>query len=349
MAQPEDDRQDQAKNRRLIGRWDLVALLLLAVIVIGMLLPGIQRIRGPGNRMACLNNLRQIGLALQSANVANNRLPPFFGTYSGKPNSGAADKACGVYPATIFFHLLPHLEQPGTYQRLPPLFNYPAPDQYVLAPSPPIVGQGIADENAAAFKVPSLICPSDTSGDPSGVNVLTLTPGKVPASKWGASGYAANYLLFGLVKEPRLPEPVPDGLSNTIFFTEKAAICADAASGRLGGNLWAVPAFFPSDPQARINYGGSVGYDPADANPTKPYSVTLFQVTPAVGQCDPTLAQSPHNSGMNVSMGDGSARYIAGNVSPKTWSALLTPYPIEGISFPAGGKRVSDEPGADWN
>jgi prepilin-type processing-associated H-X9-DG protein len=347
MSRPDDDRQEQSRLQSGFRWGELLVLLLIGVIFIGMLLPMLGRSHIRSNRLACENNIRQIGLGLQSAHIAQGQLPPAFGTLNGRPNAGGKD-GVGLYPATLFYHLLPHLEQPGTYLRLPPLFNYPAANQYVLAPNPPIVGQRAPDENSAMLRVPSYICPSDITGDASGVMRFALPPVTAPPTEWGENCYAANYLLFGLVTKAKLPEAVPDGLSTTIFFTEKAPICSDTASGRSGGNLWAAAPFFPSSPQAQFNYGGTFGYDPSDANPTKPYSVTLFQTTPAAGSCDPTLAQTPHSEGMNVAMGDGSARFITKSISPKTWSALVTPYPIEGISFPAGGARVSDTPGSDW-
>ena len=163
------------------------------------------------------------------------------------------------------------------------------------------------------------------------------------------NSYAANYLLFGMVKERRLSEAVPDGLYVTIFFTEKAGNCDDNASGRRGGNLWAVPPFFPADQAASVNYGGTFGYDPAEANRSQPFAMGLFQMQPAAGKCDPTLAQSPHVGGINVAMGDGSARFIATSISPSTWSALITPYPVNNPKFPGGIQMRSDVPDVNWD
>ena len=174
MSQSEDHREETAKPSPSFRRWDLVVLMIIGIVVVGMLLPSVQRIRnGGGNRMACLNNLAKSAQALQSANSVFNRLPPAFGAFNDKPSAGGKD-GVGAYPATLFFHLAPHLEHAGIYARLPPLFNYPAPNQYVLAPNPPIGGWG--DENAAQFKVPSYICPMDITGDPSGVQTLSLIP-----------------------------------------------------------------------------------------------------------------------------------------------------------------------------
>jgi prepilin-type processing-associated H-X9-DG protein len=340
MSQPE--REDESRDKSRFRRWDVVILVLVFLFVLGLFLPSVQKISN-GNRTKCLNNIRQIGLAAQAAHDMQRHLPPHFGIFNDKPFPKVVNGAHSPYSATVFYHLLPFIEQNGVYQRLPPLFDYPAAGQYVLAPKPPIVGLGDPDENAASISISTYICPIDTTGDPSGVNSLSLPPATVPPSKWGTNSYAANYLLFGLVESPRLPESVPDGLSMTILFTEKAPICADTATGKQGGNLWAVPAFFPADLNARFNYSGTFGYDPADANPTRPYRLALFQTQPDPGKCDPSLAQSPHKGGINVAMADGSCRFVASTISPKTWAAVLTPYPIKGLSPPKG-----DVPGDDW-
>ncbi len=341
MSRQEENRNDEGRSWPRITLWDVVVLLLLLIAGAGFLLPAVQNIRITSNQSQCSNNLRQIGLAAISANDTYKHLPPAFGTYAGKLAPVHSDKGDLPHPATIYYHLLPHLDQAGIYQRLPPLFDFPETNQYVLAPKPPLLGTAASDENAAMFKVPVYVCPSDASGDSSGVQNLSLIGKGKEKSDWGSSNYSANYLLFGMVKEPRLPESVPDGLSNTIFFTEKASICDDSATGRKGGSLWAVPAFFPSDPQASVNFGSTLGYDPAPTNPTRPYALSIFQTSPVPGACDPTLAQSPHVAGINVSMGDGSSRTISSRVSAATWSALLTPYPIR-------GQTRSDDPGNDW-
>jgi prepilin-type N-terminal cleavage/methylation domain-containing protein/prepilin-type processing-associated H-X9-DG protein len=331
------------------GGFTLIELLVVIAIIgvlMGLLLPAINRIRASANRLACENNIRQIGLGLQAANAAQNRLPPAFGTYNGKPSvTSATTGAVTQYQATLFYHLLPHLEQPGTYSRFPPFFNF-STGAFALAPAAPFTGITNAtftsDDNAAQFKVPSYICPSDITGDASGVTVSS----GLGNSPWGENCYAANYYVFGLVSSPKLPESVPDGLSSTIFFAEKPPICAGAGPG---GNLWAAAPFFPASPAS--NYGGTFGYNTFGTgaaafripNPTNNYSFTTFQTIAPGTSCNPLDAGSPHDSGINVAMGDGSARFLSNSISATTWSALVTPYPIPAINI-----LRPDVPGADW-
>jgi prepilin-type N-terminal cleavage/methylation domain-containing protein/prepilin-type processing-associated H-X9-DG protein len=327
---------------------ELLVVIAIIGVLMGLLLPAINRIRASANRLACENNIRQIGLGLQAANAAQNRLPPAFGTYNGKPSitvaTGAQAGQVIPYSATLFYHLLPHLEAPGTYQRFPPLFNFTT-NAFSLAPAAPfnnITNAAFtADDNAAQFKVPSYICPSDITGDSSGVT----TSSGLGNSPWGENCYAGNYFVFGLVSSPKLPESVPDGLSSTIFFAEKPPICTSVGPG---GNLWAAAPFFPTSPAS--NYGGTFGYDnfAAGANVfripnTKTGFSGTFQTIAPGASCDPRDAGSPHDSGINVAMGDGSAKFISNSISATTWAALVTPYPVPAINIVR-----PDVPGSDW-
>jgi type II secretory pathway pseudopilin PulG len=129
--------------------------------------------------------------------------------------------------------------------------------------------------------------------------------------------YAANFQVFGdpsknsLTGSSRFPASILDGTSQTIFFTQRYQVCNGEPCGWAydGGTAW-VPAF-------------------AYLSPGK------FQTRPAPEQCDAALAQGLLPEGIEVGMGDGSARFVAATVSPTTWWYACTP---------AGGEVL----GTDW-
>src|SRR5438046_10755611 len=95
-------------RRRGFTLIELLVVVAIIAVLIGLLLPAVQKVREAAARIKCANNLKQLGLAAQSYHDANEHLPPGVGYYPT-----AADGAFGTY----FFHLLPHVEQDNLYPR----------------------------------------------------------------------------------------------------------------------------------------------------------------------------------------------------------------------------------------
>lgn len=323
---------------------ELLVVIAIIGVLVGLLLPAVQRVREAGNRAKCQNNLRQMCLGAISAHDNQKRLPPAYGMYAGKPvNNGSLPAVVGTqqapFHASFFYHLLPFIEQTGTYQRTPPYFDYTNNTYTIPVPIPPLNEV----ENAGQFKVQPYICPSDSTGESTGIQPAMPIPSgsNNPNVPWGTNGYAVNYLVFGLILAPRLPESIPDGTSTTVFLTEKAPLCSFLTSTPPmgGGNLWAAAPFFSSTPSPMYNYGGVIGYFRNSASQN--YRLDKFQAQPTSGQCDPFLASTPHSGGINVAMGDGAVKFVSTSLEPATWRAVLTPSPLN--------SPRSDIPGPDWD
>jgi hypothetical protein len=223
--------------------------------------------------------------------------------------------------------LLPYLEQHSTYDRLPPYFTsggsiYFSGD----ARFGPVSGTNIPEGSAAAVAIRAYDCPSDNSGGAGGLSTSSQII-------WGTSNYAANALVFGMLETTPFSDAlthtaklsdVTDGTSNTIFYTEKFAICRKGSkyppSEQVGGgSFWAHPPRFPNTGE---NYGAVLGFP--RKSPTGAY-IDLFQAQPDAGSCNPFLAQSPHRGGIHVALGDGSVRFVGARIARETWYAAFTP------------------------
>jgi prepilin-type processing-associated H-X9-DG protein len=346
-------REDHAKGGGCVRRVDVIVLIVIALILLGLILPAMQTVRdGHWGRTRCQNNLRQLALATFHANETYKRLPPLFGTYAKTGKQG-----------TALYHLLPFLEESSIYNLGPPF-------TIDTEPASKTFGQlvSVNREDTGSYKIPLLNCWSDT-GNPGG---QVLDPWSVSASGTaGVSNYAANWLVFGTPKvwnadnpfpawmgAARIPDSFPDGTAKTILFTEKFAVCNNPA-GPHGGSLWAYPPSLlysgvgnqQQPDMYTYNYGPTLGFWPAPfggesptTNPLTPYNVNIFQnAKMAAGNCHPFYAQSPHEGGINVAMADGHVVFVGDKASAQTWSAVLTPGPMPGLP------GQPDKPGNDWD
>lgn len=285
----------------------LIELLVVIAIIgtlVGLLLPAVQKIRETASSITCSDHLRQLGIASHNCHDTQGHFPPGLGWNPGPQPTGAY--------GTALFHLLPYVEQDNLYRSAAYGSNYFA---------------GV--NNVLSFPIPMYRCPSDPSYGPGGV---VLDPSGTP---WGGSSYAVNAQVFcavaanGVLQNtanyPRIPSTFLDGTTNTILFSEKYASCTNASYAQ-GGNFWAYwitgASVHPCHPGFEVSWTGySIG----------PGSKFQRQPMPFQGNCDPTLASTPHPTGIHAGMADGSVRFLSASVSPYTWWYLCTP---------AGGETI---------
>ncbi len=311
---------------------ELLVVIAIIAILIGLLLPAVQKVRESAARAQCQNNLKQLGLACHNCNDTAGRLPPQAGTFGG------------AYLAPLLFHLLPYIEQDNVYKGAVWL-DYTAPVGRTTPNRATTINIGViwptwdsvnigGNTWLRQSKIKTYQCPSD----PSLGNCLDWCNGD--------ASYAGNFQVFGDRNNfrnfdggARIPATFQDGTSNTILFAEKYARC-NGYKG-LGGTWWMRGIYhgtrvfnasrpgpgdsYPADRLSAV-FGGGQGTDTIWASgPGSKFLVQPARPLDSTGQCDRRFSSSSHTAGMNVGLGDGSVRFLNQGISPNTWWALCTP------------------------
>jgi prepilin-type N-terminal cleavage/methylation domain-containing protein/prepilin-type processing-associated H-X9-DG protein len=334
---------------------ELLVVIAIIAILIGLLLPAVQKVREAAARMQCSNNLKQIGLACHNYESTFKYLPPGGARYIGST------------PIALQTIILPYVEQANLYN----LFNFTVD-----------INLGLGNDLARLQTVPFYICPSDGSS-------ATLTdPGvsNTPGQTTGMDNYFGN---IGTTADQRSSETnrvgifnfqttgssatgiavttklrilqITDGTSNTAMWSEtkRASNRSDVYDANNvyllplsdpGYSLYTPaqgPLFNETNPAALIP-GMTWRCNSWDYGPTNRISyrgLEYYRGLPALSNYTHTVppnyigydcgddttfntahiaARSYHTGGVNVCFADGSVHFIQNTISFPTWQALGT-------------------------
>src|SRR4030095_12764091 len=202
-------------RRRGFTLIELLVVIAIIAILIGLLVPAVQRVREAASRTQCMNNLKQLGLAAQNYHDTHKHLPPGIGYYPTAAN--------GVF-GTHFFHLLPNLERDDLFRSALGAALSPPPDA-------PTMVYYAGNNKVYSRRVAVFLCPSDSSVGPEGDVMIN-------GVACGASCYGPNALVItenDVTTNPYKVNPqvktrfadITDGTSNTILYAEKYARCTN--------------------------------------------------------------------------------------------------------------------------
>lgn len=331
------------RKRNAFTLIELLVVIAIIAVLIGLLLPAVQKVREAAGRMSCSNNLKQLGLAVHNYESTYGKLPsPGEGMVPGSTNKD--------YDTHSFFtYILPFIEQDNVYKAidLNKVYNDSS------APS---------NQTAAKAKIKTFVCPSAAGiqEDPKGYGQVSYMP--VSYTDIDAStGYrnistrragALKIMKYGAAKIA----DIIDGTSNTIaigedadfrnnetIFPFQASFVSDPGSvdvnpsGRRAINRWA-------DPESGNGVSGPPTGDPTSglfASKAGPF-VNQFK-TPIGGgtacpwstnNCGPNdELSSSHSGGVNVVFADGHVAFIHDTVSAAALRYLCDP--IDGQPAPS--------------
>ena len=298
------------KAKRAFTLIELLVVIAIIAILIGLLLPAVQKVREAAARMQCSNNIKQLSLAIHNYAASNeSKLPA-----ANLRNTSTS----GVQPspvASLSLHsiLLPYIEQEALYK---------GGESGIAAPSGgdghqfwENLAPGAPGNVTRTAVVKSYTCPSDPSVQSGYAADL--------GSSWAATSYAGNFQLFGAARvgwswtAPYTIANIPDGTSNTIAFAERFSRCAGVNES--GGNLWA----WPGGDWGPNNWGTTFANSPWGGSTWN--QVPQVQPIPFRSVCDTRRPSTGHSSGCVVGLADGSVRSISAAVSQVTWQRAITP------------------------
>jgi prepilin-type N-terminal cleavage/methylation domain-containing protein len=277
---------------------ELLVVIAIIAILIGLLLPAVQKVREAAARTQCINNLKQMGLALHSYHDANQMLPqgnsPWLGNVA--PYEGSW---------SWMNYILPYVEQDNAWRQAKAYAGPNWPNYYSW------------NNPITSLKLKLYVCPADSRGNQAWPGASSNLPDQATTGYLGNAGKTSSSLdgVLYVGSKIRITD-ITDGTSNTIMVGERPPnsnlefgwwFAAYGYDGKGNGdcvmtsNDLAIANYFIA------NYSASPNLP---CNGTADQKIGLQPGNPNVG-CDAAHYWSFHPGGALFLMGDGSARLIS--------------------------------------
>jgi prepilin-type N-terminal cleavage/methylation domain-containing protein len=319
---------------------ELLVVIAIIAILIGLLLPAVQKVREAAARMSCSNNLKQLGVAAMNYESAQGHIPPSLIVRLGLPPGGPGQPG-SPYPGVVHswaVNFLPYIEQENLFRQYN--MNFPWFSNPAVVPGTP--------NNVAVLQTPikTFICPSTPGGAERRVSgtfsfgapfpyqnlavtdyatCSSINPGAItffgyPSTASQSTLYSAmqpllegpGIALLGVPpSRPNAITAITDGTSNTILLCESAG----RPDGYTGGGR-----------DGRTHSDGGWGHHENDYGLDGAVSKTSRS---SPGNCvinchNDNETYAFHPGGAMHVFADGSVRFVRESIAPQTYAALIT-------------------------
>ena len=294
---------------------ELLVVIAIIAILIGLLLPAVQKVRAAAARMQCSNNLKQIGLAVHNYTDAIGHLPVM---YSPRGVAGTA----GAPRGTLHFFLLPYIEQNNLYTS---------------------TNDTTTSATVPQTAVKTYLCPADASPNyPLCNNSSSYAMNNRPSPALAVTNYPGNISIFRAPNAPSgwstppstVMTAMPDGTSNTVMFCERYAFDGGPAPNGGVDIMWGEHPDQPGQSWSMLDIA-QFGSDITGFNTPWNSSSGTDKIAqsnngiqgnaPFGGPVNAGMVQALHTGVMNVSLGDASVRGVSSGLQTATWMQACNP------------------------
>jgi len=317
---------------------EMLVVISIIGLLLALLLPAVQSARESARRAQCVNNLKQIGLALQNYQSVHRSFPYNWGSPRVDPDRGRPFYV-GARPYSALTRMLPYLEQPSVYASI----------NFEVETYPAQGGSGsIPPQNQTAYStnLSVYLCPSDGASTPTshGCNYRgSFGVGPHIATNQQSYDSGNGFYTF---PETLGPQSFPDGLSHTVAYSERlrgtgdgrgidpsrdfgdiqvAIYCTERdADNALNCARLASTKGWPADRLAGFTWFYGDYECTAYNHAQEPNGRIPDAVTTNFSHLGVATARSGHPGGVNCLMADGSARFVSETIQRPVWRALGT-------------------------
>jgi prepilin-type N-terminal cleavage/methylation domain-containing protein/prepilin-type processing-associated H-X9-DG protein len=322
-------------SRRAFTLIELLVVIAIIAILIGLLLPAVQKVREAAARIQCTNNLKQIGLALHTYHDANKRFPPGYLDGNTDPNS-TPDNDVGPGWGWATF-ILPFIEQGNVYNQINLKVGVGVGSNVAISQQPLVIYQCPSDSLQDSFPVydssfskPIVTIAHSNYVGCNGWEECFNGAGGNPQPGPGADALNGVYGSGGagvFYRNSKIKiASIIDGTSNTIIAGERSSNHSPSTwTGAVPGGR--CPAWMANQPPSPYSPPPGAPYDNADFGEALVLAHGNGTHLPSADFpiFDPDTFYSMHaGQGANFLFGDGSVHFLTSSINPATYQAMCT-------------------------